>query len=235
MKIFKQIPINALRPQLFKILCCIVGFLGLQAIVVAQNIEVNGSVQILTMDTDSTYTKILVLQEDSTLAVREVETLRDCPDCVQTFYLGQDTLGGIVYYVYTGSDLQTHGLIVSKTETSAKWQNSSSFTGAGRSWDGVYNTDQMTNSPAKNWITTNFSSDWFLPSIDELSILWHNRFYVAEALNQGGFTSLNGSGIYFSSTENGSSLVYAFQFFTGDTNRNFAKSQEKRVRAVRAF
>src|SRR5690554_6187962 len=35
------------------------------------------------------------------------------------FYLGQDTLGGIVFYIYIGSDGNQHGLIVNKNESTA--------------------------------------------------------------------------------------------------------------------
>ncbi|MFC2087774.1 hypothetical protein ACFLSA_06410 [Bacteroidota bacterium] len=106
------------------------------------------------------------------------------------FYLGQDTLGGIVFCIYTGSDGKQHGLIVSKTETKARWQSARSTTGANSYLDGVYNTRQMTNSPVKNWVRSNFSDDWYIPSINELNILWKNRVYVNKALKDGGYTIL---------------------------------------------
>src|SRR5690606_10514804 len=97
------------------------------------------------------------------------------------FYLGQDTLGGIVFYIYIGSDGNQHGLIVNKNESLAQWQSSTTTTNATRSWDGAYNTGLMTNSPAANYVnglTDGGFTDWYLPSIDELSILWHNRFHA---------------------------------------------------------
>src|SRR5690554_5764846 len=106
------------------------------------------------------------------------------------FYLGQDTLGGIVFYIYIGSDGNQHGLIVNKNESTAQWQSSGTTTNATRSWDGVYNTGLMTSSPAANYVnglTDGGFTDWYLPSIDELSILWHNRFHANNALNAGGF------------------------------------------------
>src|SRR5690606_14985144 len=86
------------------------------------------------------------------------------------FYLGQDTLGGIVFYIYIGSDGNQHGLIVNKNESTAEWQSSSTTTNATRSWDGVYNTGLMTSSPAStyvNGLTDGGFTDWYLPSIDE--------------------------------------------------------------------
>jgi len=149
-------------------------------------------------------------------------------------YLGEEYLDGIIFYLYIGSDGQQHGLVVSKTETTAQWQNPTSTTNATRSWDGVYNMNLMTNSPAKNWITTNFSTDWYLPSIDELSILWHNRFHANKALNAGGFTLLSNTANYWSSTEYSATDVFFFYFYTGNANYSF-KAFAYSVRAVRAF
>jgi len=149
------------------------------------------------------------------------------------FYLGQDTLGGIVFYIYLDANGEQRGLIVSKTETTAQWQNSTSTTNATRSWDGAYNMDLMTNSPAKNWITTNFSTDWYLPSIDELSILWHNRFHANKGLNDASATLLSNAD-YWSSTESDVSNAVVFYFFNGYSSSNF-KTFTYSVRAVRAF
>ena len=153
------------------------------------------------------------------------------------FYLGQDTLGGIVFYIYIGSDGNQHGLIVNKNESTAQWQSSSTTTNATRSWDGVYNTGLMTSSPAStyvNGLTDGGFTDWYLPSIDELSILWHNRFHANNALNAGGFTLLSNTAFYWSSTEYDAALAFRFSFGggnAGSTNKPYTYS----VRAVRAF
>ena len=152
------------------------------------------------------------------------------------FYLGQDTLGGIVFYIYIGSDGNQHGLIVNKNESSAQWQSSYSTTNATRSWDGVYNTGLMTSSPAANYVnglTDGGFTDWYLPSIDELSILWHNRFHANNGLNAGGFTLFSGD-LYWSSTENSAYSAFNFSFFYGNTG-NYYKTDTHNVRAVRAF
>jgi hypothetical protein len=153
------------------------------------------------------------------------------------FYLGQDTLGGIVFYIYIGSDGNQHGLIVNKNESTAQWQSSGTTTNATRSWDGAYNTGLMTSSPAANYVnglTDGGFTDWYLPSIDELSILWHNRFHVNNALNAGGFTLLSNTAGYWSSTELSASNAFYFDFFRG--NADFiGKTSPGSVRAVRAF
>lgn len=153
------------------------------------------------------------------------------------FYLGQDTLGGIVFYIYIGSDGNQHGLIVNKNESTAEWQSTSTTTNATRSWDGVYNTGLMTSSPAANYVnglTDGGFTDWYLPSIDELSILWHNRFHVNNALNAGGFTLLSNTSFYWSSTERSATYAFLFYFNYGYPLTN-VKTDTFSVRAVRAF
>ena len=150
-----------------------------------------------------------------------------------SFYLGQDTLGGIVYYIYTGSDGEQHGLIVSKTETTAKWQNTGVTTNATRSWDGVYNMNLMTDSPAKTYVES-LGAGWYLPSVDELSILWHNRFHANKALNDGGHTLLSNTTYYWSSTEYNAGSAFGFYFANGYSTNN-GKTTTYSVRSVRAF
>jgi len=150
------------------------------------------------------------------------------------FYLGQDTLGGIVYHIYLDANEEQHGLIVSKTETTAKWQNTGVTTNATRSWDGNYNMNLMSDSPAKDWITTNFTSEWYLPSIDELSFLWHSRYYVNKALNGTSGTLLSNTALYWSSTEYNVTYAFYFYFYNGTSHHNY-KTNTYSVRAVRAF
>ncbi len=91
----------------------------------------------------------------------------------------------------------------------------------------------MSDSPAKTWVT-NLGTDWYLPSIDELSILWHNRFHANKALNAGGFTLLSNSAYYWSSTETSTAYAFCLGLSLGSTNSN-SKFSAYSVRAVRAF
>ena len=153
------------------------------------------------------------------------------------FYLGQDTLGGIVFYIYTGRDGKHHGLIVNTGESTAQWQSSSTTTNATRSWDGVYNMGLMTGSTAKTYcqgLTTGGFTDWYLPSIDELGILWRNRFHANNALNAGSFTLLSNTANYWSSTEYDAIYAFYFIFGYGHSYPN-GKTFTYNVRAVRAF
>jgi hypothetical protein len=150
------------------------------------------------------------------------------------FYLGQDTLGGIVYYIYLDADGQQHGLIVSKTETTAQWSSSTTLVGANRTFDGLYNMSLMSNSSAKDWVTLNFTSDWFLPSIDELVLLFNARLHVNKFLHTGGFTQMSITNSYWSSTEYDSTAGMYLWFSNSETGAA-AKGANLLVRAVRRF
>jgi hypothetical protein len=148
-------------------------------------------------------------------------------------YLGEDYLGGYIFHLYNGSDGQQHGLIVSKTETTAKWQTTISTTYGNRTWDGLYNTNLMTNSPAKTWVQ-GLGADWYIPAIDELSLLWHARFNMNYVLYNGGNTLLSTSSKYWSSTELDTGNAIGFDFYIGSPLTN-SKTTVYTVRAVKSF
>ena len=79
-----------------------------------------------------------------------------------THYLGEAFNGGIIYYLYKGSDGLEHGLIVALTESSAAWQTSGTLVNANRTEDGAYNTTLMTGSPAATYIES-LGAGWYLP------------------------------------------------------------------------
>lgn len=153
------------------------------------------------------------------------------------FYLGQDTLGGIVFYIYLDANGVQRGLILNKNESTAQWQGTGTTTNATRSWDSAYNTGLMANSPAANYVnslTDGGFTDWYLPSVDELSILWNNRFHANNALNAGGYTLLSSGASYWSSTEGSAAIAFRFAFNDGYA-LNTNKINIHSVRAVRAF
>lgn len=132
-----------------------------------------------------------------------------------THYLGEAFNGGIIFYIYKGSDGLEHGLIVSTIQgSSIAWQTSGTLVNANRSWDGNYNTSLMTDSPAKNFIAT-LGSNWYLPSIDELEKLYRNRYYVQKGLQANGYTLLTNMANYWSSTEFNDTNAYYFYFTNG--------------------
>ncbi len=154
-------------------------------------------------------------------------------DLENKFYLGQEIFGGIVCYIYLDKNGKQHGLIVSKNETTEKWQNSATTTNATRSWNGTYNTILMTGSPAKTWVAS-LGTDWYLPSIDELTILRQNRFHINKGLHKAGADLLSNSDNYWSSTENNKETANFLNFSTGKSGSE-SKVNSYKVRAVRTF
>jgi len=151
-----------------------------------------------------------------------------------THYLGEAFNGGRIFYLYKGSDSLEHGLIVALTEsTPLAWQSTSSLVNANRSEDGSYNTNLMTNSPAKNYIAT-LGTGWYLPSIDELALLFYNRFTVQKALRAGNNTLLSNLDYYWSSLEYDVNNAYLFYSYGINANNN-NKSGTYKVRGIKAF
>ena len=148
-----------------------------------------------------------------------------------THYLGESYLGGIVYYLYKGSDGLEHGLIVSLTESTIRWQWLDILVNADRFEDGVYNTNRMTG-PIVTYLAT-LGADWYLPSIDELGLLYRNRYHVQKALRASG-NSLLSDDMYWSSTEYNDIYAMRFGFFYGSPS-NGSKSSANTVRAIKTF
>ena len=72
-----------------------------------------------------------------------------------------------------------------------------------------------------------------MPSLDELELLFQNRFYVNKALTAGSNT-LVGYRDYWSSTEYNDTDAFSFYFYDNSTGRG-PKTNLGAVRAIRAF
>jgi hypothetical protein len=168
-----------------------------------------------------------------------------------THYIGEEFGGGVIFHLWKDNAGVEHGLIVDKTDlsTAQVWSNiDQTLIGpsAQSSWDGLSNSNAIvtqaghTNSAAALCLnsTNGGQSDWYLPSIDELSLLWHSRFNVNKSLSTiGGATVLSNTTYYWSSTERPLSYAWYFGFDSGSAyNYDGAnKSGANYVRAVRAF
>ena len=150
-----------------------------------------------------------------------------------THYLGEAFNGGIIYYLYKGSDGIEHGLIVALTESTAAWQTTGTLVNANRTEDGAYNTNLMTGSPAATYIA-GLGAGWYLPSIDELGLLYYNRYSAQKGLRTGGNTLLSNTVTYWSSTEYNATIAYYFGFLYGYADGD-NKPNTHTVRGVRAF
>ena len=152
-----------------------------------------------------------------------------------THYLGEAVDGGIIYYLYKGSDGLEHGLIVALTESLAAWQTTGTLVNANRTEDGAYNTNLMTGSPAATYIAS-LGAGWYLPSVDELALLFYNRYSAQKGLRTGGNTLLSNIAYYWSSNEYNATSAYAFNFNLGyASNANKTGAGTSIVRGVRAF
>ena len=91
----------------------------------------------------------------------------------------------------------------------------------------------MTGSPAATYIAS-LGAGWYLPSIDELGLLYYNRYSAQKGLRIGGNTLLSNTAWYLSSTELNAATFYYFYFNDGTANDGW-KTAPDNVRGVRAF
>jgi hypothetical protein len=166
-----------------------------------------------------------------------------------THYIGEEFGGGVVFHLWKDAQGVEHGLIVDKTDlsTSQVWSNiAQTLIGpsAQSSWDGSNNSNAIvgqaghTSSASALCLnsTNGGQNDWYLPSIDELSLLWHSRFNVNKSLSAiGGASVLPTSATYWSSTEGVTSSASRGFGFNDGTAANLNKTNAFYVRAVRAF
>jgi hypothetical protein len=154
-------------------------------------------------------------------------------------YLGEEFEGGVIYYLYKDNLGVERGLIVNTAEqTLTSWQFPTSLTTGDRTEDGAYNTLLMTNSDAANYVNALVDggfTDWYLASIDELNLLYNNRYSANKALRTiGGADLLSRTASYWSSTENDLGSAYSFNF-NGGSNPTNTKNSIYTVRGIRSF
>lgn len=164
-----------------------------------------------------------------------------------THYIGEQYGGGVIFHLWKDNAGVEHGLIVALTDQSISqvWSNVSSTTigtSAQSSWDGLSNSNAIvgqaghTRSAAKLCLdlVSGGQSDWYLPSIQEINMLWNNYYTVARVLSQiSGATQL-ADRRYWSSVEDSGLGAQYFNFILGTANVD-GKSETSYVRAVRAF
>ena len=166
-----------------------------------------------------------------------------------THYIGEEFGGGVVFHLWKDAQGQEHGLIADKVDLSAAQEWSNVYVveigaSAQSSWDGLSNSNAIVNQPGHISSaaalclnsTNGGQTDWYLPSIDELSLLWHARFNVNRSLSAiAGASVLPSDYVYYwSSSEDGSGGAWSFYFGSGFANSE-GKGSTYDVRAVRAF
>lgn len=167
-----------------------------------------------------------------------------------THYIGEFYEGGIIFHLWKDASGQEHGLIVSLTNqaTNSPWSDVSTLIGATAQspWDGLSNSTaivgQTTSSAAQlciNYQGGGFT-DWYLPSIDELGLLWSNKYDINKVLSSmGGAEAFLPGTLYWSSTELDANLAWPFYTLTGSdaliSSYDLYKTSAYMVRAIRQF
>jgi hypothetical protein len=154
----------------------------------------------------------------------------------QTIAVGQTYNGGIIFYV---DNTGQHGLISATQDLGigSPWgcegtPNNGTSLVVGT---GLFNTEAIvvgcsaTNTAGYLCYNLDYNgyTDWFLPSRDELTLMYSN-------LHQAGLGSFS-LATYWSSTEANSTTAWIKSFVTGSNSSNFKNTTTYRVRPIRAF
>jgi len=159
-------------------------------------------------------------------------------------FVGELFGGGIVFYVY---DNGQRGFIASLTDlgTVSQWHTGFSNSGATNYYDGGANTAQIVGTQGAGSYAAKVCSDymaggftdWYLPSLWELNLLFQNAAMISFKLaNDGnpGTSPLTATGSYWSSTQFDNELAYMIYFPDGTPYLDY-KNKSYRIRAVRRF
>ncbi|MBD0830898.1 hypothetical protein [Aestuariibaculum sediminum] len=157
------------------------------------------------------------------------------PNTEIVLMLGDNYQGGIIFYL---DNTEKHGLIAAKTDQSTTdpwWNGSFIKTEATSNSDGSSNTNMIIQAQGDNGayaakLCKDYSgggfNDWFLPSKDQLNILYEHKALV------GGFSNQ----IYWTSSEYDLGSAWVQDFETGEQHLdNTSDSAGVRTRAIRAF
>lgn len=165
-------------------------------------------------------------------------------------YIGELYGGGVIFYLFKDKNGEEHGLIVTLENLSSgvSWSNnfdSSVGSSARSTWNGQQNTNAIINQSGHfesaaqvcEDATVGEQNDWYLPSLDELNLLYRARYEVNKSLDSDNDPSTKPITYYdylWSSTEAQSYSAWCKHFATGVDNTN-GKDWQYAVRGVRAF
>ena len=156
---------------------------------------------------------------------------------VKPHYIGESYGGGIIFWLNESGE---HGLIVAPTDQQAPWYNGVNMdveSYANNVGGGYYNTKLITKlqgvgnyaaSLCENYTGGGYT-DWYLPSLIELRLIYRNLFIAG----MGSF----GGDYYWSSTEHSDIRAWYQEFIYGnwDPDMGLTKDNNFYFRPVRAF
>ena len=164
-------------------------------------------------------------------------------------YIGELYGGGVIFYLYSDEKGTQHGLIASVTDqcTSCLWGfYDVNVPDCASSWNGAKNTKAYMDAggvlSGAAGVCSIYEyagfSDWYLPSIDELNLLFNSRYIINKVLEEDGDPSTNGvkQKYYWSSSQNSPSHAWYWNAgagFADDGSKNNLPSPH--VRAIRSF
>jgi hypothetical protein len=172
-----------------------------------------------------------------------------------TYEIGQyvASQGGVIFHRYKDGANENYLVVsISNVSPSSFWSNIDTVligASAQSTWDGLSNSNAIdgqpgeTSSAAQGCLAYSVGAinDWYLPAIDELNLLYNNKFNVDRTLSGNssigiipGTPTQIGTGGYWSSTEIAFSSAAYFNFGNGQS-QFFNKSGLFTVRAVRKF
>ncbi len=222
---------------------------------VCQNLEVDGHVKITELDLDNTQGDFITRKNDGTLARRSISSFQ-----TKRYVIGEFAHGGIVFWI---DETGEHGLVCSMSNlaTDVRWYagtcgNTRAYgdgPGAGKlntaiiiaahvaiGDDGNTYAARICNEyisidPFNRGVSFNHG-DWYLPSYEELQIMYNNKAAIEATADQLSFFGGEGfnDGIFWSSNETGDCFAAAWQFEIGFGGGG-GKAIDRDVRAVRMF
>ena len=182
------------------------------------------------------------------------KNLHDGGDVNDLIAVGDFYQGGVIFYIFQDGDTgyvpgETHGLIaaVSDQSTGIKWHNGTNIdTGATATaiGTGSANTDTIIDQQG---VTVQYAArvasayngggytDWFLPSKDELNLMFLNTTAINTTATANGGSNLQ-TDYYWSSSESDSENAWSQYFYGIGEQYVFPKlAHTINVRAVRTF
>lgn len=170
-----------------------------------------------------------------------------------TYDLGQyvSDKGGVIFHRYKDGVNENYLVVsINNISTSSVWSNINNVAigaTAESLWDGLSNSNAIVGQGSASGAAVSCLAysvgaidDWYLPAVDELSLLWHNRFNVNRTLfGSSSFGTIVGAieigyNNYWSSTERSNINAWYFSFDGGYVNPT-GKNSAAYVRAVRKF